>query len=237
MKKVRVGKFSFSDPCWSNVSDKCKDFITKLLTYDVDQRPSAEQALQHPWITETSGQAVDNAVAMGALTNLKTFRADQKLKQATFAFIASQLLSKSEKENLARIFKAIDKNGDGKLSKEEILDGYDQFFGKNMDKVEIEKMFDSVDLDRSGFIDYSEFVVAAMNEKNLLTNEKLQSAFKMFDKDGSGFISSEEIKEILGFGKTLSEEAVNDIIKQVDENGDGQISFEEFSTMMKRLSA
>jgi Ca2+-binding EF-hand superfamily protein len=59
----------------------------------------------------------------------------------------------------------------------------------------------------------------------------------MFDKDGSGSISSSEIKEILGFGKTLSEEAVNDIIKQVDANGDGEISFEEFSDMMKRLSA
>jgi calcium-dependent protein kinase len=168
---------------------------------------------------------------------LKTFRADQKLKQATFAFIASQLLTKNEKENLAKIFKAIDKNGDGKLSKEEILDGYDQFFGKNMDKTEIEKMFEAVDIDQSGFIDYSEFVVAAMNEKNLLTNEKLQSAFRMFDKDGSGYISSDEIKEILGFGKTLSEEAVNEIIKQVDANGDGQISFEEFAAMMKRLSA
>ena len=51
--------------------------------------------------------------------------------------------------------------------------GYDQFFGKNMDKAEIEKMFDSVDIDGSGFIDYSEFVIASMNEKNLLTNEKL----------------------------------------------------------------
>ena len=106
-----------------------------------------------------------------------------------------------------------------------------------MDKIEIEKMFESVDIDRSGFIDYSEFVVASMNEKNLLTNDKLQQAFRMFDKDNSGFISSDEIKEILGFGKTLSEEAVNDIIKQVDENGDGQISFDEFSTMMKRLSS
>ena len=97
-------------------------------------------------------------------------------------------------------------------------------------------MFDSVDIDKSGFIDYSEFVVAAMNEKNLLTDEKLQSAFKMFDKDGSGFISAEEIKEILGFGKTLGEEGVNDIIKQVDANGDGQISFEEFAAMMRKLS-
>jgi calcium-dependent protein kinase len=107
------------------------------------------------------------------------------------------------------------------LSKEEILEGYDLFFGKNLDKVDIEKMFDAVDIDRSGYIDYSEFVIATMNEKQLLTNEKLQSAFKMFDKDGSGLISAEEIKEVLGFGKTLSEEAVNEIIKQVDENGDG----------------
>lgn len=213
MKKVRIGKFSFSDPCWANISTEGKDFITKLLTYDMDQRPSASDALQHEWIIKYSSQVVDSTVAIGALSNLKTFRADQKLKQATFAFIASQLLTKSEKENLAKIFKAIDKNGDGKLSKDEIMDGYDQFFGKNMDKDDINKMFDAVDIDRSGFIDYSEFVVAAMNEKNLLTNEKLQSAFKMFDKDNSGFISSEEIKEILGFGKTLSEEAVNEIIQ------------------------
>ena len=114
--------------------------------------------------------------------------------------------------------------------------GYDQFFGKNMEKDDIIKMFNAVDIDGSGFIDYSEFVVAAMNEKNLLTNEKLQAAFRMFDKDGSGFISSEEIKEILGFGKTLSEEAVNEVIKQVDANGDGEISFDEFSAMMKKLS-
>lgn len=53
------------------------------------------------------------------------------------------------------------------------MDGYDQFFGKNMSKEDFEKMFDAVDIDQSGFIDYSEFVVAAMNEKNLLTNEKL----------------------------------------------------------------
>jgi len=182
MKKVRIGKFSFSDPAWNNVSDKAKDLISKLLTYDTEHRPSAEEALRHPWIIEMSTAQVDSNIAMGALSNLKTFRADQKLKQATFAFIASQLLTKSEKENLAKIFKAIDKNGDGKLSKDEIMEGYDLFFGKNLDKADIEKMFDAVDIDQSGFIDYSEFVVAAMNEKQLLTNEKLQSAFKMFDK-------------------------------------------------------
>lgn len=182
MKKVSLGKFSFSDPCWSNISDKAKDFISKLLTFDKDARISAEDALKHPWITDMSAISVDMSVAMGALSNLKTFRADQKLKQATFAFIASQLLSKAEKENLAKIFRSLDLNGDGKLSKEEIMSGYNQYFGQHLEPAEIEKMFDSIDIDKSGFIDYTEFVIAAMNEKALLSNEKLMQAFKMFDK-------------------------------------------------------
>jgi len=59
----------------------------------------------------------------------------------------------------------------------------------------------------------------------------------MFDKDGSGIISADEIREVLCFGGTnsLSAEAVDAIIKQVDENGDGEIQFEEFVTMMTGL--
>lgn len=45
MKKVKLGKYSFTDACWSNISDKAKDLINKLLTLDPDQRPSAEAAL------------------------------------------------------------------------------------------------------------------------------------------------------------------------------------------------
>jgi len=74
-------------------------------------------------------------------------------------------------------------------------------------------MFNSVDIDKSGFIDYSEFVIASMNEKTLLSNEKLQAAFKMFDKDGSGKISSDEIKEVLGFGGSISEDVMKEIVK------------------------
>jgi Ca2+-binding EF-hand superfamily protein len=59
----------------------------------------------------------------------------------------------------------------------------------------------------------------------------------MFDKDGSGIITADEIKEVLQFGGTnqLNAAAINAIIKQVDENGDGEISFEEFVAMMKKI--
>jgi len=212
MKKVKSAKVSFADPVWAQVSDQAKDFITQLLTKEQDKRPSAEQALQHPWIKnaeKAQKDLVSGDVAMGALSNLKNFNADSKLKQATFAFIASQLLSKQEKESIDKVFRAMDVNGDGKLSKEEIKNGYAEYFGKSLSDEEIDEMFDKVDADGSGAIDYSEFVVATMNEKNLLSNNKLQTAFKMFDKDGGGSISTDEIKQVLSFGQNLDEEVVN----------------------------
>jgi Ca2+-binding EF-hand superfamily protein len=94
---------------------------------------------------------------------------------------------------------------------------------------EVDEMFAKVDADNSGEIEYSEFVVATLNEKNLLSGNKLQTAFKMFDKDGGGTISTEEIREVLSAGQNLSDDVVNQIIKQVDENGDGEISYDEFA--------
>ena len=147
------------------------------------------------------------------------------------------MLNKGERDGLAKVFKAFDKNGDGKLSMQEVKEGYLEHYGKVMSDEEVEEMFNKVDTDKSGFIDYSEFVVAAMNENQLTSNEKLQAAFKMFDKDGSGSISADEIREVLSFGGTnpLSKEAIDAIIKQVDENGDGDISYEEFVDMMKNV--
>jgi len=58
----------------------------------------------------------------------------------------------------------------------------------------------------------------------------------MFDKDGGGSISVEEIKQVLSFGQNLDESVIETIIKQVDANGDGEIDFEEFKIMMKKCN-
>lgn len=108
------------------------------------------------------------------------------------------MISKAEREQLALVFKALDKNSDGKLSKQEVKEGYYSQYDRMISDEEIERMFDAVDTDKSGFIDYTEFVVASMNEKALLTSERLIGAFKMFDKDKSGEITPNEIKEVLG---------------------------------------
>ena len=83
MKKVKLGKFNFNDPVWKSISDQCKDFISKLLTLDQNSRPSAEQALEHPWLKQAHDaiiNSLDKDTAIGALNNLKNFNANSKLK-------------------------------------------------------------------------------------------------------------------------------------------------------------
>lgn len=47
---------------------------------------------------------------------------------------------------------------------------------------------------------FIEWIVATINKEKLLSKEKLKAAFQLFDTDGSGAISSEEVKEILSRG-------------------------------------
>jgi calcium-dependent protein kinase len=58
----------------------------------------------------------------------------------------------------------------------------------------------------------------------------------MFDKDGSGSISADEIKAALGFSADQSG-LLETIVKEVDEDGNGEISFEEFVSMMRKITA
>lgn len=48
--KIVEGKYSFDGDEWCDVSDEAIDFISHLLTYEEKERPSAETALQHPWL-------------------------------------------------------------------------------------------------------------------------------------------------------------------------------------------
>ena len=202
-QRIREGQFNFDSYEWDGISVNAKSFISDLLTYYADERPSAQEAVQHPWIVELSQQEVEETMAMGALHNMTEFDTSNfTLKQATYAFIASQLLTKKERDDLAKVFKSFDKNNDGKLSIEEVKDGYREHYGRDMTGLELQSMFNAVDTDHSGFIDYSEFVVAAMHQNQLTTDEKMHAAFNMFDKDGSGIIHPEEIREVLQFGGT-----------------------------------
>ena len=100
----------------------------------------------------------------------------------------------------------------------------------------LSSIMQSMDTDGSGFVDYNEFAAAALGEEVYLNSDKLLQAFNMFDKDKSGKIDANEIKEAIGEAMTGVDEAIwINMIKDADVNGDGQIDFDEFLKMMYTL--
>ena len=93
----------------------------------------------------------------------------------------------------------------------------------------------TIDQDKSGQISIEEFLRATVDYENLVSEKNLKYAFEYFDKDHSGFLSPDEIRDVLGLTEQNEETSklVNEIIKEVDTNGDGQISYDEFKAMMK----
>lgn len=77
---------------------------------------------------------------------------------------------------------------------------------------------------RDCVLNLQEFVMATINKKKLFSEEKLETAFKLFDKDGNGFIQASELKAVLGVGKNYDETVWGKIVGEVDKNGDGKVT-------------
>jgi len=233
MLKVRTGQFAFRQPEFNSISEEAKSLIRRMLTKDPNSRLSAEAALQDPWITKHSAQkAVDSAVALESLDNLRRFRADEKLKQAAVTFITAQLLSKDQTNQLRDVFRSLDRNGDGRLSKEELILAYQTHNSEEKTQEIVANVMKTVDVDKNGYIDYSEFIAASINFHTLISKTNLEQTFRAFDKDGSGKISVLELKELLGGEQEISELAWESVVKEVDQNSDGEIDLKEFISMM-----
>lgn len=71
----------------------------------------------------------------------------------------------------------------------------------------------------------------------MLKKEKLEAAFRLFDKDGDGYLTSDELQEVFNPGKQkdIDDQVWKDLIKEFDQNGDGKISLSEFKEMMAQL--
>lgn len=166
------------------------------------------------------------------LIKLKTFHATSKLRDAVHTFITAQLISYKETKILREVFRSMDMNGDGKISKDELRGKYLEIMGPINAEADVELIMKNVDTDSNGYIDYTEFLKATMDTKKVLSIENLKSAFKLFDVDGSGSISSDELKKVLGGAIPSDDRVWSEIINEADQNGDGVIDLQEFQDIV-----
>lgn len=69
--------------------------------------------------------------------------------------------------------------------------------------------------------------------KDVDSEEELREAFRIFDKEGNGFITASELRHVMmNLGEKLTEEECDEMLREADIMGDGNINYEEFVTMM-----
>ena len=80
----------------------------------------------------------------------------------------------------------------------------------------------------NGTIDFPEFLtMMARKMKDTDTEEELKEAFRVFDKDGNGFISAAELRHVMtNLGEKLTDEEVDEMIREADIDGDGQVNYD-----------
>lgn len=95
-----------------------------MLVKKPEDRITAEEALNHPWLQNSGSETMTKTqreVEMEVISNLQSFHFKNKLKAVVYTYIASQLYSNRDKDNLMKVFKEIDKDGDGVIEKKELI--------------------------------------------------------------------------------------------------------------------
>nr|CAB3451978.1 unnamed protein product [Digitaria exilis] len=228
--QVLKGELDFSSDPWPSISESAKDLVRKMLNRDPRNRLTAHEALCHPWVC-VDGVAPDKPLDSAVLTRLKQFSAMNKLKKMALRVIAENL-SEDEIAGLREMFKMLDTDNSGQITLEELKSGLKRV-GANLKDSEIARLMEAADIDNSGSIDYGEFLAATLHLNKVEREDNLFAAFSYFDKDGSGYITHDELQTACEeFG--IADAHLEDIIRDIDQDNDGRIDYNEFVTMMQK---
>ncbi|KAK4798484.1 hypothetical protein SAY86_030810 [Trapa natans] len=228
--EILKGDIDFESHPWPSVSDSAKDLVRKMLTQDPRKRITSAQVLDHPWLKE-GGDASDTPIDNAVLSRMKQFRAMNKLKKLALKVIAESLTEEDIK-GLKAMFMNMDTDKSGTITYDELKSGLARL-GSRLSETEVRQLMEAADVDGNGAIDYIEFISATMHRHKLERDEHLYKAFQYFDKDGSGYITKDELEIAMKDHGMADEANIKEIISEVDKDNDGKIDYDEFCSMMR----
>jgi calcium-dependent protein kinase len=229
----------FCQPIWKTVSPEAKACILQLCKFNPNQRPTAEQAHTCEWLIRHHDPNEEfihfkdtDEKAQKLVTDLKQFSKFEDLKRAALISAAFGL-DENMVDDLKHEFNMIDSNNNGRITQEELKKLMELDHEHVLKEEEVKAVFDAIDQDHDGTINWLEFLAASTHSINLLQQQHWTEAFKLLDIDNTGSISKENVAMVLG--RAAKKDQADKILDDFDVNGDGKVTFEEFMQMVDQL--
>ncbi len=191
ISKIKACKIEWREEEWACVSTQARGMVAKMLTLDPKKRPTARQLLKSSWFNQSFPEAETPGRHETIAKNMAAFVHKDRLKKAMMQVMARNVDVNQDLrlKKLKDAFIRADVNQDGVLDMAEVRAAFDESFP--------DFVFEAVDVDSSGTIDYTEFLATFMTSY-VNDEHALWSAFQVADRDGNGTISRTELESLLG---------------------------------------
>ena len=245
-KNVLSNEINVDIPQLNSISNNCKDLIRQLCDKNTEKRIKSENALKHPFFTNginfanlLKGVYSENTKELKKIFRnknphlLKKKYENSKFKDMVVAYIGLNFPDKEVTQKAKKIFLEI--SGGNKhflITKETFVSRFEKVF-KNLSKKEIEELFDSIDQNETGNIEYEEIIRALSDKKKLLSDKNLREAFNFFDSDNSGFITWNEIAQIIYPEGEIPYNIMKEFLEEIGQKDETiKINFWEFKKIL-----
>ena len=162
---------------------------------------------------------------------MKNYHAKTQLQKEAMLVLANYL-DHDELKELRAMFHELDHTGCGEITYEDLHQALHDA-GIEAAKDEINEIIKNIDDHDTGKINYSEFLAATLTTKIKLDEVHLWTVFKRFDVEDKGYITEENLEEVLHWvGKDMSHVEAQRIYDEAEHQAENKITFEEFKKMM-----
>ena len=233
-EKIKKCKYDFTPAPFKKVSKNCKDLIRRLLEPKKQYRIKANEALRHPFFTESfdPNSAMTEDKDLNVLKNfINPLKYCSKFHEAIAVFLCVNYLPPDEEKTLKTVFRYLDKDGKGIITKEIMKKSLEEI-GIDISDEDLQKVFDDIDEDGSSFIEYQEFIRNTCDIKKLINEPNLKNVFHVIcgEKD---LMTGQDIKNFVFHDSIVREETLKEYFDSFGMKFEDSIGFDDFFKMIK----
>eukprot|EP00543_Licmophora_paradoxa_P008028 CAMPEP_0202450408 /NCGR_PEP_ID=MMETSP1360-20130828/9012_1 /ASSEMBLY_ACC=CAM_ASM_000848 /TAXON_ID=515479 /ORGANISM="Licmophora paradoxa, Strain CCMP2313" /LENGTH=1047 /DNA_ID=CAMNT_0049068655 /DNA_START=468 /DNA_END=3611 /DNA_ORIENTATION=+ len=240
---ILKGLYSFEPgEIWDIVSKQAKQFISSLLVIDPSKRPTAKSAQKSPWIREWAKRQMtddDQRLNPNVVKALVTFKEFSDMRKLLCEVLSFTLLPDQIKD-LRKEFEKMDTDGSGEISlaalKQVLMSNAGAGSLGALTETEVEDIFNAMRVRKTETrIHWHEFIAAGLSQCQV-DDRNLRLAFDRLDSDHKGYITFENVMDLMGNDAHQSEDAMRrmwgDSMKACNCNH-ARIAYDDFLLLMK----